>query len=205
MLQYFDELKDVLNYYDIQDNDCVIVGSCCITMIGGRKNNDIEFMISQNAMKKMPLRFRVMLLFFDHVDISENVDLFSNRYLVINIKDKDLASNKKLICKYNGLSIARPEIEVAYKQKRMWKKDYSDLLSIRNELKSKINWQFVEDLNNETTQLSNRIFIFFRKKCWSYRERILNLFNTPGGGYCVGNNYYYLYATLLLIEGKAVA
>lgn len=171
MLQHLDELRDIQKKYNLNPDDIIVVGSGSITEIGGRLNSDIEFCVKKQAKCKIPLRIRMILLFIDHYDLSDNVDLFANRYLSLGVYDSDLEKNNCYHTLRNTeFFIVNPEYELGYKQKRMWPKDVLDLKNIEDspEIKEKIDYRQVALLIEKKGRFVDRFYYCFKKKMWNY-------------------------------------
>ena len=148
MIHYIDELEKVLEMYNIDKNDIMIVGSSTITDFGLRPNNDIEFSCNRKAYRKIPFKIKIWLLITDHYDVSKNVDIFHQRYINIGIHDSSLFKRKLYTMRY-GYKVVKPEIEYCYKKRRNWEKDVLDIKKIESSsVKNKINWNYTGELQN---------------------------------------------------------
>lgn len=166
MIQYLDELKDILDRYSLSYDDVIIVGSSTLTFYGGRINNDMDFTICKSAYKKISLKVRLRLLFVDHFDCSENVDLFRGRYLCIGVTDKQLFMEDK-VNTYEGIKVLRPEYEYAYKMKKKRKKDILDIQYIQNneQLRVCFDWNMVQKLEHRNLKRVLYGGLLLLKKC----------------------------------------
>ena len=173
MLQHLDELKEILKKLSLNVDDIIIVGSGAISEIGGRTNNDIEFCVRKKARGKIPFYIRFLLLFVDHYDVSENVDLFANRYLKLGLYDSDI---EKKLCfhKLEGSEfyMIDPEYELGYKYFRNWPKDKIDLKNIEKDvhIKEKVNYALFESIISKKCSFWNKLYFAFRRYMWKYKE-----------------------------------
>lgn len=166
MLQHLDELKIALQKLSLTPEDVIIVGSAALTVIGGRKNNDIEFSLLKSGRKKIPLLMKVKLLLVDHIDLSDNVDLFSNRYLCLGVYDKVFERkelwNKNVV---SGFHIVTPEYEYAYKLFMKRKKDIEDINSYKNndQIKSRLDYSLINALTTKKISFFDSKYRYLRK------------------------------------------
>lgn len=173
MLQYFDEMKEVIRNYGLEPGEVIIVGSGAVTVKGGRKNNDIEFCVSKKAYHKIPLRIRLRLIFVDHEDLGGNVDLFRNRYLCMGIKDEILFQNKWFY-EYKGCGMARPELEYLYKMHKRRDKDLADMEQIKHDdrCKKAFDWDFIEAMEKERIPAVYTWYSRFRDVSWRCMKKL---------------------------------
>ena len=183
MLFYFSEMMQDVRRLGLSEDEIMIVGSSAITACGGRKNNDIEFCVCRHAWKKVPLCVRFRLLFLDHTDLSEHVDLFRNRYLNLGIQDYDLFTHN-VFRYYEGIKIVSPEIEYAYKEKLLRPKDTVDLKDIESDLalKNKFDFRALEYIKLFRLSFWNSIYVKLRVIFWKGFEKIHRLPKLFRGG-----------------------
>lgn len=179
MLKYMEDLEEILKIYSLKKDDIVIVGSSALTVIGGRLNGDLDFSINRYAYKKIPLRVRVRLIRYDHWDLSEDVDLFRNRYLCCGITDYDLFE-KKLYHTIEGYKVAIPELEYAYKKKMNRSKDIDDLRILSQLDNMELDMPLVEVFERGYVNINNGIFLYLKEYMRYIYRRIKKL--CVGGG-----------------------
>lgn len=173
MLQHLDELKEILKKYSLCVDDVIIVGSGAISEIGGRINNDIEFCVRKKARPKIPFYIRFLLLFVDHYDVSENVDLFANRYLRLGMYDSDI-EKKHCFHRLEGTEfyMVNPEYELGYKYFRNWPKDKIDFENIEKDtrIKTRIDYSLFSSIIEKKCSFRNKLYCAFRRRMWKYKE-----------------------------------
>lgn len=176
MVQYLDELKEVIDKYGFNENELIIVGSGTLTNIGFRNNNDIEICLTNNALKNLPVSIRIRLLFFDHVDLNDNIDLFKNRYLNIGITDNWIFNSKSYNF-FDSFRIVKPEIEYCYKVKKNRKKDKEDLKVLRNskDICNTLDWKYIDKLNIRPIPKRYKYYDDFRIRAWNLSRHIITL------------------------------
>ncbi len=173
MFQFFDELNHVINSLSLTNDEVIIVGSSAITAIGGRKNNDIEFSVNKEGIRKLNLKIRLSLLIRDHIDLTENVDLFKNRYLCLGIKDKSLF-NDGYYTMIDGYRVVIPEIEFAYKKIKNREKDRRDFLLIKENklINDRIDYKVVDQILCRKIEKRYVYFVKCRDLFWRIMRQV---------------------------------
>lgn len=132
MIRHEEELYRVLDEHGISHNDVCIVGSSVITYAGFRENNDLDITLRPASVSNdAHSAARV-------INLSQNIQACSGRYWAIGINDDELFTED---CSenYNGVRIARFELEVAKKLRRLELKDKHNLVEIGSAHKN-IDW-----------------------------------------------------------------
>ncbi|MBQ6774109.1 MAG: hypothetical protein IJP48_08630 [Synergistaceae bacterium] len=133
MIQHEQEFYRTLELYGINHNDVCIIGSSVIARAGFRNNNDIDITLRPSAREALikshsDLNVNSTLQL---INLSENIQVCRERYGVIGIKDYDLFSDDDNYSEdYNGIRIAKFELEIAKKLRRLEPKDQKDLVEI---------------------------------------------------------------------------
>lgn len=153
MLQYLNELCDILEKFSLNKDDVVIVGSGAIAAKGIRVNGDLEIAIRPNVLKRMPF-FNPAVRW--HVALSDNIDCFRNQFWNIGISDDDIFKDA-LFIRVDGFKIVLLEIEFLYKLSLNRPKDCNDLILIRN-FDKKIDNTSIKYKRNWLKRFINRIF-----------------------------------------------
>lgn len=109
-----DELTKNLCRYNLDKQDIILVGSAVLAFNNIRENKDIEFIVNPNKYKKIPLKYRLRLIGWGHIPISNNVDLFHNFCWPCGEKDKALFE-KRLYDSLEGWKVLKLKYEYKYK------------------------------------------------------------------------------------------
>lgn len=148
----------------LSTEEVCIVGSAVFALNGGRKNNDLDFTITPSDYKNFKQEYNLKINYYGHVEIADHIDIYKNRYSIINIDDKMLF-NDNLYTYYQGFKIVRIEVEYVYKLIKSRKKDIEDLREFEKNSKiyNEMDWEWIE-----------RLLINYRKNS-NYRKYLYRL------------------------------
>jgi len=136
-IRYHSELEGFINNYNISCEKICLVGSVCLTIRGGRRNNDIDIIIDQETYSKI-----------EDSHIPPNISVTNGIYECIDITDEELLTNDQYHDNFERYKIVRPEILASYKHFRRWPKDKIDRDWIGNYIKNNEadwDWDILKD------------------------------------------------------------
>lgn len=127
-VRFLDELKYVLNKFEINKNDICIIGSTVLALYGIRENHDLDFALYPKARDRILERYndRIEVLPSGTINFSENVQSLRGRYAKIGLLDEDLFDNTYTV-QMEGYHVAKIEVEISQKLVRNLEKDRRDL------------------------------------------------------------------------------
>ncbi|MFB9861012.1 hypothetical protein ACFPFV_02140 [Salinicoccus siamensis] len=170
MVKYLNDFEEYLNRNSLTKKDVCIVGSAALAVKGGRDNKDIDFIIRPSKLKKFKKFNKIPLNYSGHHEVENNIDIYKNRYVIVNIDDS-MIFKRKLYKHYNGYNFVKAEIEIAYKNVRMRSKDIEDMKeinSISNSWRS-LDWNYVDEVSKRYYSLTN-----YRKMRYKIDELVRN-------------------------------
>ena len=100
MLKYLEELNSFLDEYNLSKEDICLVGGSVFAANSLRVNNDIDIMIKPSKFNSLKGYLSIDLLdkWRGYIAITENLDIYINRYKIIELKDEDVFLNKYFYC-----------------------------------------------------------------------------------------------------------
>jgi hypothetical protein len=131
LFSYSNELKSIMEIYDIKSSDFCIVGSSVLEYHGIRKAKDIDILLKPDVRRKFS-NFERAFKLSKHVEV---VGL--NWGKPINIEDDELIDDSRYHIKYGEFNLIRLEVLYLIKKGRGREKDLSDLIKIEKDFLKK--------------------------------------------------------------------
>jgi hypothetical protein len=154
-LRHMDELKSVLEELHIPKNKVVVVGSAALTLCGLRSNGDLDIVVADDEIKKIPFQARIRLKVVGHCHYTTNIHFAKGeRYWRLGISKKDLFDDMWHV-EQDGILFARPELEYTIKcfmrnvvKDPIFVKDRKDIkqMTMNPELNAKLDWDMIFQL-----------------------------------------------------------
>ena len=120
--EHKEELDAILESKNINLEDICLVGGIALSFKGIRDHVDLDFCILSNKDPIKPGKPRQR----SHIELSDNVDLWHERYALLGLSDDEIINNPKLHESIDGYKVVRLEIEFAYKVQRASARDKDD-------------------------------------------------------------------------------
>ena len=132
------ELDAVLDSKNIRLQDICLVGGIVLHIKGIRDHVDLDICILSNKDPIKPGKPRQR----SHIELSDNIDLWHERYAPLGLSDDDLIKNPEYHESVDGYKVVRLEIEFAYKLYRASKRDKDDNRFITEKAINSDDWDW---------------------------------------------------------------
>jgi hypothetical protein len=132
------ELETVIDTYKINKYDICLVGGIALSLKGIREHVDLDFCILPDKDPVEPDKPRQR----SHIELSDNVDLWRERYAPLGLSDNDIINNPQYHELVDGYKVVRLEIEFAYKLHRASVRDKRDNKVITEKAINSDDWDW---------------------------------------------------------------
>lgn len=170
-LKWLVEFKETLLRYNIDLNDCCVVGSSSLEVMGIRESTDIDFILKKEVRDK--------IFTDDFMLLSENVDIVCSGYHRSSSKniysDDEIISDIDKHFYFKGIKFANIEIIKERKEYQKRPKDLKDVELIKSFSHERKN----KSLKGTFQEIPNKLSIYFQIYIVAYiRHRILGKFTS---------------------------